>query len=368
MTRAAVIRAKNAPVEISEVNLEDPKPGEVRVTLSASGVCHSDLSLLNDTIPLPPPIIAGHEGAGIIDAVGEGVTSVKPGDHVVISWVPQCGHCFACTRGQGYLCETSQLANMMGTQLDLTTRFSDPDGTPIVCMAGAGTFAEQTVVHESAVVKIDPEMPLDKAALIGCGVLTGYGAAVNTASIREGDIVAVIGCGGVGLNAIQGAVHQGASKVVAIDTMANKLEMAKVFGATDTINASEVNAVEALQGISEGRGADVVLEVVGIVPTIRQAIDMARRGGEIVLVGLPSIDALMEFSPAMDSIVAAKTLKGCWYGSSNVQEDVPKLVDAYMNGTLKLDELVSRRITLDEVDEAFEAMGTGEVARSVIIY
>jgi Zn-dependent alcohol dehydrogenase len=257
---------------------------------------------------------------------------------------------------------------MMGTQLDLTTRFSDPDGTPIVCMAGAGTFAEQTVVHESAVVKIDPEMPLDKAALIGCGVLTGYGAAVNTASIREGDIVAVIGCGGVGLNAIQGAVHQGASKVVAIDTMANKLEMAKVFGATDTINASEVNAVEALQGISEGRGADVVLEVVGIVPTIRQAIDMARRGGEIVLVGLPSIDALMEFSPAMDSIVAAKTLKGCWYGSSNVQEDVPKLVDAYMNGTLKLDELVSRRITLDEVDEAFEAMGTGEVARSVIIY
>jgi Zn-dependent alcohol dehydrogenase len=311
--------------------------------------------------------VLGHEGAGVIEEIGEGVEGLAVGDHVVISWVPQCGSCYYCDRGQGYLCELGAGAMVGGGQLDGTSRYSK-DGESIRQMASTGTFSEAAVIPSIGVVKIPDDMPLDIAALIGCGVLTGVGAATNTASIRAGDTVAVIGCGGVGLNVIQGAVIAGATRVIAIDMLDNKLELAEQFGATDLVNAGEGDPVAKVMELTSGRGADVAFEVIGLKATIDQTIAMTRRGGEAILVGVPKMEVLLEV-PAFFSVVFwAKTIKGCWYGSSNVHEDVPKLIAWYREGKLKLDELISRRIELDDVNDAFRAMEAGEVARSVIQY
>ena len=367
MPMAAVCRGVDQPLSIEELDLEAPKAGEVKVRMGASGVCHSDLSVSNGTMMAGYPIVLGHEGAGVIEEVGEGVDGLAVGDHVVISWVPQCGSCYYCERGQGYICEVGAGAMIGGGQLDGTSRFSK-DGESIRQMASTGTFAEAAVIPAIGAVKIPDDMPLDIAALIGCGVLTGVGAATNTASIRQGDTVAVIGCGGVGLNVIQGAVIAGATRVIAIDKLENKLKMAEQFGATDLVNAGEVDAVAEVMELTGGRGADVAFEVIGLKSTIDQTINMTRRGGEAILVGVPKMEVLLEV-PAFFSVVFwSKTIKGCWYGSSNVQEDVPKLISWYRDGKLKLDELISRRIELDEVNDAFRAMEAGEVARSVIQY
>jgi S-(hydroxymethyl)glutathione dehydrogenase/alcohol dehydrogenase len=367
MPKAAVARGLNEPLTIEEIDLEAPRAGEVKVKMGASGVCHSDLSVVNGTLFGVYPIVLGHEGAGVIEEVGEGVTDLAPGDHVVISWVPQCGECFFCKKGQGYLCEAGAMAMATGGLLDGTTRFSK-DGAPLMQMACSGTFSDTAVVPAIGAVKIPDDIPLEIAALIGCGVLTGVGAATNTADIKQGDTVVVIGCGGVGLNVIQGAVIAGATRVIAVDMLENKLKMAEQFGATDLVNASEVDALGKVMELTEQRGADVAFEVIGLKPTIDQTLAMTRRGGEAVLVGVPKMEVMLELPAFFGVVLMAKTIKGCWYGSSNVQADVPKLLGWYREGKLKLDELISRRIDLEDVNDAFRAMEAGEVARTVINY
>jgi len=367
MTKAAVCTGIGTPLEIVDLDLEAPRAGEVRVRLGASGVCHSDLSVTNGTLPVGLPAVLGHEGAGTIVEVGEGVEHLAVGDHVVISWVPQCGTCYFCSRDQGELCEVGSVAAMSGGLLDATPRFSR-DGQPVFQMAAAGTFAEETVIPAIGAVKIDPSIPLEVAALIGCGVLTGFGAATNTASIRRGDTVAVLGCGGVGLNVIQGARHAGAERIIGVDMVAGKLEHAKQFGATEVVDASAGDPVAQVMELTNQRGADVAFEVIGLESTITQTLAMTRRGGQAVLVGVPRFDTQLTLSPAMEFLFNEKQIRGCWYGSSNVHRDVPKLTGLFASGELKLAELISNKINLEQVNDALENMGSGEIARSVIVY
>jgi NDMA-dependent alcohol dehydrogenase len=367
MPKAAVCAGIDQPLEVLDVELAPPESGEVLVRMGASGVCHSDLSVVNGTLLSPLPSVLGHEGAGVVDAVGEGVTRVAPGDHVVLSFVPQCGTCYFCTHDSPEMCETGFIAMATGGQLDMTSRFSR-DGSPLHQMSALGTFSEELVCPEISVVKVDRDMPLTSAALIGCGVLTGFGAAANTADVRRGDAVAVIGCGGVGLNVIQGARWKGAERIVAVDVFDSKLQMAKEFGATDTVDANAGDAVEQVRELTNGRGVDVAFEVIGLKQTVEQAFAMVRRGGNAIVVGVPKMEAIAEIPIAMELLVNEKGIKGSWYGSSDVQRDVPRLVSLYQEGTLKLDELVSRRIGLDGINDAFRAMEAGEVARSVVDY
>src|SRR3954465_13878314 len=343
MPKAAILTGLEQPLEIHDVELDKPHAGEVKVRMGASGVCHSDLSVQNGTLMGVAPIVLGHEGAGVIEEVGEGVTSVKPGDHVVISWVPQCGECYFCQHDQGELCKAADASLATGGLLDGTPRFRWKDA-PLQQMAASGTFSEVSIIPESGAVKIPDDVDMKGAPPIGCGVLTGVGAALNTADIKKGDTVAVIGCGGVGLNVIQGARIKGAGEIIAIDMNETKLQMAKEFGATATVNAGQVDAVSAVMDMTAQRGADVAFEVIGLAPTIDQATRMSRRGGETVLVGVPSMDVMVQVPAFFGVVLQSKTIKGCWYGSSNVQTDVPKLVDLYRSGELKLNELISRTI------------------------
>ncbi len=368
MPKAAICSELNAPLEIHDVEVEAPHAGEVKVRMGASGVCHSDLSVQNGTLMGSLPLVLGHEGAGVIEEVGEGVEHLAPGDHIVVSWVPQCGQCYFCSRGQGELCEAGTMAMATGGLLDGTTRFTWKDGEPLRQMASSGTFSEVSIVPAIGAVKIPDDVPMNIAALIGCGVLTGVGAALNTASIRAGDTVAVIGCGGVGLNVIQGARIAGADEIMAVDMVESKLQMAKNFGATTTVNASQADAVSQVMELTHQRGVDVAFEVIGLKKTIDQTVMMTRRGGQAILVGVPPMDVMVELPAFFGVVLMEKTIKGCWYGSSNVHTDVAKLLDYYRSGDLKLDELISRTIRLDQVNEAFDAMKTGEVARSVIEY
>ncbi len=367
MPKAAIATAVGSPLEIVEIDVADPKAGEIRIQMGASGVCHSDLSVVRGVLPIALPAVLGHEGAGTITQLGEGVDHLSIGDHVVVSWVPQCGVCYFCEHDQGELCETGSMASMSGGLLDMTSRVSR-DGTPISVMAASGTFAEEAIIPAIGAVKIDPSIPLTAGALIGCGVLTGFGAAVNTASIRKGDSVVVIGCGGVGLNVIQGAKHAGAERIIAVDMVDGKLQTATKFGATHTVNPSAGDALGQVMELTGGRGADVAFEVIGLGATIEQALQMTRRGGQAVIVGVPSFDTTLTINPAMDLLVQEKQIRGCWYGSSNVHRDVPKLAGLYQSGELMLDELMSAQITLDQVNEAMDNMGSGEIARSVIVY
>ena len=356
------------PLEVrDDVELEPPRTGEVMVRVGASGVCHSDLSVLDGTTMAPVPVVLGHEGAGVVEEVGEGVTTVRPGDHVVISWVPRCGGCFFCRRGQPYLCERATVVMASGGLLDGTTRMRS-QGAPLFQLSAAGTFSEVTIVPETGLVKVDDDLDVEVAALIGCAVVTGVGAATTTADIRPGDTVAVVGCGGVGLNVVQGARLQGAGEIVAVDIHESKLRLAERFGATATVDASLGDPVPRVMELTGERGADVSFEVVGHQRTIDQVITMTRRGGQAVVVGLPPMDAMVTVPAFFGLVMGAKTIKGCWYGWCDAHRDVPALVERYRNGDLKLRELISRTITLDQVNEAFGAMRDGEVARSVIRY
>src|SRR5262249_14870168 len=366
MTKAAVIVHCNEPVEIRDVELAGPEAGGGRIAVRASGGCHTDLSVQNGTVPLPLPGVPGHECAGGVIEVGEGGSRFEGGDHVVPQFHPQCGRCYFCTRGESYLCELGAMA-ATGGLLDGTPRFAS-GGVPVHQMAMLGTFAEETVIPEISAVGVPAEVPAKIAALISCGVLTGVGAATKTASIHNGDTVAVLGCGGVGLNVIQGAKIAGAGELIAIDRFDSKLELARQFGATQTLNAPERGPSVAVRERTQGRGADVPLEVSGLDATIKQPLDMTRNGGEPVLVGVPRRDVTLSLPAAFTFLYTNKALRGCWYGSSNVDRDVPKLLDLYKRGELKLDELISREIKLEEVNDAFAAMGSGEIARSVIIF
>jgi S-(hydroxymethyl)glutathione dehydrogenase/alcohol dehydrogenase len=359
--RAAVLRAAGTSLSIETVTLRALGPDEVRVQVAASGVCRSDHSILDGAIPHPLPAVLGHEGAGVVVECGERVETLGPGDHVILSWVAPCRHCFYCDHDHPELCERG-----------MDHAFAQPyaaasDGTPLLAAFGTATFGEETIVPETACVKIDDEFPLELAALVGCGVVTGVGAVRNSAHVEAGTSVAVVGCGGVGLAAIQGARLAGAATIIGVDRVASKLALARSCGATDTVDASTVDAVDAVRALTDGRGADSTFEVVGASTTIRQAFDMTRRAGTVTIVGAGRFDDPVEFG-AMQLMVEAKTIRGCVYGATDPARDFPEMLRLHRAGQLDLEALVSRRISLDEVGDAFRAMDDGEVARSVIVY
>lgn len=356
--KAAILWELNKDLEIrNDVGLTEVGPGEVRVKLVSSGVCHSDLSAQNGTIPAGTPCVLGHEGAGIVEEVGAGISEVAVGDHVILSFTPACRKCNPCLRGQSNLCDTM-------ISMAVTPHFV-VDGKKISGMTGCGTFAEKMVVPENAVVKVDKDVPLNIVSLIGCGVTTGVGAAINSAKVSPGSSVAVIGAGGVGIAAIQGARIAGAAEIVAIDPVAAKHEMAKQFGATHAVKPEDIEGVK--NQVTAGAGFDYVIECVGHPATIRQCYDLARRGGTAVVVGVGRLDQQIQFS-AFELFYGDKTLKGSMYGGANVRVDFPKLLRLWKAGKLDLEGMISRRIKLEEVNDAFRAMKAGEVIRSVIDY
>jgi len=355
--RAAILPGLNEELQIRDgVEAIGPGPGEVRVRIAASGVCHSDVSLQDGTLPHPLPAVPGHEGAGEVLAVGDGVTGVAPGDHVIISWVPCCGRCTFCLGGQPNLCNAFLERN-------ISKPMFMSEGAPLFGYAGTGTFAEETVVAQEAAIRIDPDIPFDVASLIGCGVMTGAGAALNTARVRPGSSVVVFGCGGVGISAIQGARIAGAAEIVAVDLLPEKVELAQRFGATHGATPQQLPAVS--QELTEGLGFDYAFEVIGRPETIRSAWDNTRRGGTTVVVGAGRMDAMVPFS-AFELFYMEKKLLGCWYGSADVRTDSNRLLKFWRNGKLDLEGMITQRIDLSEVNEAFEACKKGEVIRSVI--
>lgn len=366
--RAAVLHQVGQPLEIhDDVEVEEPHAGEVLVRVAASGVCHSDRSARDGVMLVPTPVVLGHEGAGVVERVGSGVTDVAPGDHVLISWVPQCGSCYYCQHHQSHLCAQAAVTMAGASMLDGTTRLQ-LGGRSVHQLAASGTFAELAVVPAASVVPLPAGLDLHLAALLGCSVLTGVGAVCNTARVEPGDTVAVVGCGGVGLNVVQGARLAGAGRIVAVDTNPAKLELAAAFGATDGVDAAAGDAVAAVMRLTGQRGADVVFEVVGQQRTIEQAVAMTRRGGQAVLVGIPAMDVTLHLPAFFGLVLAGKTVSGCWYGSADVRRDVPRLLRLHDAGRLQLEALVSRTIALDEVDAALDDLGSGDLARSVIVH
>ena len=358
--RAAVVHEVGGPFVVEEIELAPVGPGDVRVRMAASGVCHSDLSVQQGSIPFMFPTVLGHEGAGIVVETGDAVTRVAPGDHVVLTWMPACRRCFWCLSGQAMLCERGLAASLSGPYASL-------GGTPLVRGLGTATFGEETLVPEGEVVRIDPAVPLELAALVGCALATGVGAVWHTAQVTPGSSVAVVGCGGVGLSVIQGARLAGASVIVAVDRVPSKLKLAESMGATAVVDASSEDAPAAVRAHTSGRGADYSFEVVGRADSIRTAFAATRRGGTTVLVGAGSPSEQVTFS-AFELFVDAKTVIGCVYGSTDADRDFGVLVDLVQRGAIDASGLVSRRIALDELHDAFRAMEAGEVARSVVVY
>jgi len=362
--RAAVLREIGEPMQVLDLALAPPGADEIEVAIVASGICHSDLSVQRGVVVIPRPVVLGHEGAGIVTQVGPSVTSVAEGDHVVLSWVPSCGHCRWCARDEAYLCASGQKAADAGRMLDGTTRLR-LGHEDVHQMSALGTWAERVVVPVQSAVKIPTDVPLELAALVGCGVLTGVGAATRTASIRQGDVIAVFGCGGVGLNVLQGARLAGAERIVAVDTSAAKLDLARRFGATDTVDASAVDAVSALQELTGGIGVDVSFEVIGLQATIQQALRSARRGGQTILIGMPDRDATLPMR-ALGAVYGARTIRGCWYGSSLPQIDVPHILELHGRGEIELRALISGEIVLDDINHGLADLAAGTATRSVI--
>lgn len=347
---------------VTNVDLDPPKAGEVLVKMKATGVCHSDLSIANGTIPSPLPVVLGHEGAGVVEQVGEGVTNVAPGDHVAISFIPSCGECFHCLRRESYLCS---VAKQDGNLFDGTTRVHQ-NGKDIFVMSFVGLMAEYAVVPSACVIAIDKDLDFKAAALVGCGVSTGVGAVIKTAEVPTGATVAVFGCGGVGLNVVQGARIAGASKIIACDLSSDKMEMARQFGATDVIDPNG-DAVKQIFEMTGGMGVDYAFEVVGSGKLVEQCIKATRKGGNIVVVGVGRLDDKYTIrQPIM--VFTAKTLMGSMYGGVNFKTDFPMYLELYRKGILDLDSLVSKTYTLDEAMSAFEDLEKGVNARGVIVH
>ena len=363
--RAVVCRELNKPVVVERITVDSPKRGEVMVKLGACGVCHSDLSATNGTIALPPPLILGHEAAGEVVEVGEGVTGLAVGDHVVSSFIYMCGKCRFCSLGRPVLCVEQGKA--LTTLPDGTLRTKDAQGKPLNIFSGCGVMAEYATVHVDNLVKIDPRIPLDRAALVGCAVTTGVGAVVNTARVTPGASVAVFGCGGVGLNVIQGAAIAGAERIVAIDTLEAKLEMAKKFGATDVLLAKPgEDLTKALKKLTGG-GADYAFECVGSGELAAAAYKAAGRGGMAVVVGVAKPGDTTSVR-TMTLPFEEKTLTGSYFGSCVPRVDFPRMLGLYMQGKLKLDELITRRYSIDEAPQAFADLEAAKNARGVIVF
>jgi S-(hydroxymethyl)mycothiol dehydrogenase len=355
--RGVIARTQGAPVEVATITIPDPGPGEVVVRVQACGVCHTDLTYREGGINDEFPFLLGHEAAGVVEEVGAGVESVAVGDFVVLNWRAVCGQCRACKRGRPQYCFDTHNA---------TQKVTLEDGTELTPALGIGAFAEKTLVHAGQCTKVDPDSDPAVVGLLGCGVMAGLGAAVNTGNVSRGDSVAVIGCGGVGDAAIMGARLAGAGTIIAIDRDPRKLEWARELGATHTVNAAEADAVEAVQELTGGFGADVVIDAVGRPETWRQAFYARDLAGTVVLVGVPTPDMRLEM-PLVDFFSRGGALKSSWYGDCLPERDFPIMVDLYQQGRLPLERFVSERIKLDEVEDAFHTMHSGAVLRSVVV-
>jgi S-(hydroxymethyl)glutathione dehydrogenase/alcohol dehydrogenase len=349
---------------IENVTLADPKPGEARVRIVGTGVCHSDYHVIKGEWASRLPVILGHEASGVVEQVTEGITHARPGDHVVLSFAPSCGRCGYCITGRPHLC--SGYRNIpSGGLLDGTSRLSLGDQT-ITTFGSMSSFAEYAVVPGQCLIPIRRDAPLDKAALVGCAAMTGVGAALNTAKIEAGSTVMVVGCGGVGLNCIQGARLASAGRIIAVDVADDKLEFARQFGATDVVNSRRADPVEVARELTDGLGVDYALEAIGLKVTIEQCYHAVRRGGTAVVVGMAP-DGVEISIPARAIAGSEKVLRGCFYGSTRTHVDMPRLIDFYMDGRLRLDELVTRTYPLEEVNDAFDDLGRGGVGRGLLL-
>src|SRR6476659_4488266 len=354
--QGVVSRAKDARVELTTILVPDPGPGEALVTVQACGVCHTDLHYKLGGIGNDYPYLLGHEAAGVVEAVGDDVTDIAPGDYVILNWRAVCGHCRACLRGRPWYCFNTHNA---------TQKMTLEDGTELSPTLGIGAFAEKTLVAAGQCTKVDEDADPAAVGLLGCGVMAGIGAAINTGEVKRGESVAVIGCGGVGIAAIAGAKLAGATTIIAVDIDANKIEMAKSLGATHGVDSSKEDPIEASRALTGGNGADVVIEAVGRPETYKQAFYARDLAGRVVLVGVPTPDMLLEL-PLLDVFGRGGSLKSSWYGDCLPSRDFPMLVSHYKAGNLDLDAFVSERITIDQVEEAFGKMHEGKVLRSVV--
>ena len=362
--KAVICRQWNQPVVVEEIELDSPGPNQVLIEIEAVGVCHSDLSATNGTMPLPPPVVLGHEACGRILEVGPGVAGYAVGDKVIPCWIPICGQCRFCQEGRTTLCD-DWAKSFLGPK-DGTRPRRDKSGNALHAFSGVGVMAEYSVLHVDNLIKIDPEMPADKAALVGCGVMTGVGAAINRARVHPGSSCVIFGAGGVGLNVIQGCAIAGAETIIAVDLVDKKLEFAQQFGATHTVNPkTDGDAVGKVKEITGG-GADYGFEVIGLGPTIVQTYQSVRKGGTAVLIGVPRLDAVASF-PAATMWMEEKALLGSAYGSGAPKTDIPRLIKLYQRGRLKLDELITQTYSIDEAARAFEDLEKGVNARGVIV-
>jgi len=358
--KAAIVREFGEPLVVEQVTLDPPGPGEARIRIAACAVCHSDIHYAEGAWGTGDPVILGHEASGVVEEVGAGVDTLAPGDHVIVSLIRHCGTCFFCAAGEPTQCETT-------FPLDETSRVRDAAGNAIRQGIRTGAFAEQTVVHESQCVVIPKDLGFEQASLLACGVITGLGAATNTARIEVGSSAVVIGTGGVGLNSIQGARLAGAHPVIAIDLSEDKLAASRTFGATHTVNAGANDVVAAVKELTGGRGADNVLVTVGSAPAMLQGVELLRRGGTMVLVGMPATGVKLPLE-AGDIADFGQRILGNKMGSTKPRTDIPRLVTLYQEGRLLLDELVSNRYPLDDINEAFASVNRGEALRNVVVF
>jgi S-(hydroxymethyl)glutathione dehydrogenase/alcohol dehydrogenase len=358
--KAAVFHAPNQPLTIEDVDIAKPGRREVLIRTAATGLCHSDLHFIEGKYPGPVPAVLGHECSGIVEQVGEDVSYVKPGDAVITCLSVFCGHCESCVTGRMAICQTPEIRTPPGPSKRLSWR-----GRPLNQILNLSGFAEQMLVHEHALVRIPKEVPMDRAALIGCAVITGYGAVVHTTKLAAGETIAVLGCGGIGRSAINAAQIAGASRIVAVDTDATKLAMARTFGATDTVDATAGDAVQAVLALTGG-GVHHALECVGLKQTAEQAFGMLRAGGTATIVGMIPFGTKIELHGF--DFLRERRIQGSLMGSNRFPVDMPRLVDFYMSGKLKLDQMISQRIRLDQVNEGFDDMKKGGLARSVIVF
>jgi alcohol dehydrogenase len=373
-TRAAVLRqvglphpyARSKPLTIEEVELAPPGRDEVLVRIRAAGLCHSDLSVINGDRPRPVPMALGHEAAGEVVQLGDGITDLAVGDHVALVFVPSCGHCMPCSEGRPALCEPGATANGAGTLLSGARRLSQPDGAAINHHLGCSAFAEHAVVSRRSLVKLDPALPFDEAALFGCAVLTGVGAVVNTSQVRAGQSVAVIGLGGVGLAAVLGAVAAGAREVVAVDLAPAKRETALSLGATQAFDGADPECVEKIKAATQG-GLDHVFEFAGSIRAFETAYRITRRGGSTVTAGLPPPSATFAL-PIVNLVAEERTLKGSYIGTCVPMRDLPRYVSLYRGGRLPVNRLMSGRLTLDQINEGFDRLHAGEAIRQVVVF
>ncbi|HWA13639.1 MAG TPA: Zn-dependent alcohol dehydrogenase [Burkholderiales bacterium] len=362
--KAAVLNKVNAPLTLDTLEMGPLAPTDVLVKLKATGLCHTDLEVIQGSLAYPLPIVLGHEGAGIVEAVGEAVTQVKPGDHVICSWNPHCGHCFYCERDLPILCEPFARHQPRGFLLDGRSRMTR-GGEQVHHYSVTSTHAEYTVIPESGAIPVPKELPFDRACIIGCGVMTGVGAAVRKAKVAAGESVAVIGCGAVGLNAIQGAKLVDAGRIIAVDVGPAKLERARLFGATDVVDGAAAGAVEQVKALTGGRGADCVIEAAGNRNTFRLSVEMVRPGGQVVWLGKVNVNEDVSFR--WGSLMGEKRIVRSSYGEARPRRDFPWLAQEYLRGRLKLDELITGRIRLDQINEGFASLARGEGIRTVVM-